>query len=182
MLVVQERRAEPLGQAAVQRLLADMAERRVTEVVPEPDRLDQILVEPQRAGDGARDLGHLERVREPRAVVVAGRGDEHLRLVLEPAERLAVDDPIAVALERRAQPAVGLGPWPLGGIGARCQRRELALLAGADALCESRGDGSGRMLVSGGNGLIAHAAILTEVMPPAAAGANAPARGARPSR
>ena len=37
--------AEPLGQAAVERVLADVAERRVAEVVPEPDRLDQVLVQ-----------------------------------------------------------------------------------------------------------------------------------------
>ena len=50
----------------------------------------------------------LERVREPRAVVVALGRDEHLRLVLEPPERLGVHDPVAVALERRAQRAVVL--------------------------------------------------------------------------
>ena len=45
VLVVQERGPEPLGQAAVERVLADVAERRVAEVVAEPDRLDQVLVE-----------------------------------------------------------------------------------------------------------------------------------------
>ena len=46
VLVVQKRGAEALAQAAVQRLLADVPERRVTEVVAEADRLDQVLVEP----------------------------------------------------------------------------------------------------------------------------------------
>ena len=114
VLVVQEPGAEPLGQAAVERLLADVPERRMAEVVAEPDRLDQVLVEPQRAGDGARHLGDLERVGQPGPVVVAARRDEHLGLVLEAAERLAVDDPVAVALKRRAQPAVGLGAEPPG--------------------------------------------------------------------
>ncbi len=49
---------------------------------------------------------HLQRVREPRAVVVAARRHEHLRLVRQAAERLAVHDPVAVALKRRAQRAV----------------------------------------------------------------------------
>ena len=92
---------------------------------PRPD-----LVEPQRPGDRARHLSDLERVREPRAVVIAARCDEYLRLVLEPSERLAVDDPVAVALKRRTQAAVGL---------ARCRRagyervacRKLGLLARA---------------------------------------------------
>ena len=72
--------------------------------------------------------GHLERVRQARPVVVALGRDEHLRLVLEPPERLAVDDPVAVALERRPQTAVLLGPARCGRVGARRQRREVALL------------------------------------------------------
>ena len=103
VLVVAEAAAEARAPGAVEHVLADVPERRVAEVVPEPDRLRQVLVEPQRARDRARDLRRLERVGEPRAVVVALRRDEHLRLVLEPAERLAVHDPVAVALERRAQ-------------------------------------------------------------------------------
>ena len=54
----------------------------------------------------ARDLRDLERVRQPRAVVVALGRDEDLRLVLEAPEGLAVHDPADVALQRRAQPAV----------------------------------------------------------------------------
>ena len=109
MLVVAELAAEALLQARIERRLADVPERRVAEVVPEPDRLDEVLVEPQRARHGARDLRDLERVGQPRAVVVALGRDEHLRLVLEPPERLAVHDPVAVALQRRAQRAVLLG-------------------------------------------------------------------------
>ena len=73
VLVVEERRAEALAQAAVQRLLADVPERRVAEVVAEPDRLDQVLVERQRPRHRARHLGDLERVGQPGPVVVAGR-------------------------------------------------------------------------------------------------------------
>ena len=61
--------------------------------------------------------GHLERVRHPRAEVVALGGDEDLRLALQAPERLRVHDAVAVALERRAQRAlVGLGPRPAGGV------------------------------------------------------------------
>ena len=59
-------------------------------------------LQPQHLGDAARDLRDLERVRQPRAVVIAGRREEDLGLVLQPPERLAVDDAIAIALERRA--------------------------------------------------------------------------------
>ena len=108
--------AEALAPGAVQHVLADVAERRVADVMAEPDRLRQVLVETQRARDRARDPGHLERVGQPRAVVVALRRDEHLGLVLEPPERLAVHDPVAVALERRPQAAVGLLALALRGV------------------------------------------------------------------
>ena len=124
VLVVAEPAAEALARAAVEHVLADVAERRVAEVVPEPDRLRQVLVEPQRPRHRARDLRRLQRVGQPRPVVVALRRHEHLRLVLEPPERLAVHDPVAIALERRAQRALLLRPRAVRRIGAGRERRE----------------------------------------------------------
>ena len=106
--VVLEAGAAALAQRRVERLLAGVAEGRMAEVVAEPDRLGQVLVEAERPGDRAGDPAGLQRVGEPGPVVVALGRDEDLRLVLEAAERLRVDDPVAVALERRAQRAVGL--------------------------------------------------------------------------
>ena len=57
VLVVAEAAPEALAPAAVEHVLADVPERRVPDVVPEPDRLGQVLVEPQRARDRARDPG-----------------------------------------------------------------------------------------------------------------------------
>ena len=71
MLVVLEAAPGALAEAAVQGLLAGVAEGRMAEVVAEPDRLGQVLVQPERARDGARDAGRLERVREARPIVVA---------------------------------------------------------------------------------------------------------------
>ena len=92
---------EAAGHQPVDDPLAGMAERRVAEIVAERDRFGQLLVQPQHLRDRARDLRHLERVRQPGPVVIAGRREEDLRLVLQPAERLAVDDAIAIALKRR---------------------------------------------------------------------------------
>ena len=55
LLVVAEAPAEALLQRLVERLLAGVAERRMAEVVAEPDRLGQVLVQPQRPGDDAGD-------------------------------------------------------------------------------------------------------------------------------
>jgi len=91
------------GHHAVQKALARVPERRVPEVVPQRDGLGQVLVEPQRPHDGARYLRDLQRVGKARAVVVAFRRYEHLRFVLEPAERFAMEYAVAVALEVGAQ-------------------------------------------------------------------------------
>ena len=101
---------EAAGHERAQHALAGVAERRVAQVVAERDRFGQLLVQAQHLGDRARDLRDFERVRQPRAVVVAGGREEHLRLVLQPAERLGVDDAIAIALERRADRVFRLGP------------------------------------------------------------------------
>ncbi len=110
LIVVRE--AAMLLHRRIERLLAGMAERRVAEIVRQRQRLGQILVEAERAGDAARDLRDLEAVRQARAVMVALVRDEDLRLVLQPAEGGRVDDAVAVALERRARRAFGLGMEP----------------------------------------------------------------------
>jgi hypothetical protein len=48
-----------------ERILPGVAERRVAEIVGERQRLCQILVETERATDGARDLRDLEAVGQP---------------------------------------------------------------------------------------------------------------------
>ena len=144
VLVVAEAGPEALAQARVQRRLADVAERRVAEVVAQPDRLGQVLVEAQRPRHGPRDLRDLERVGEPRAVVIALGRDEHLRLVLEAPERLGVDDPVAVALEGRAQRAVLLRTLADRRVGAGGQVGQVLVLPRPDPGLEFRGHG-GRM-------------------------------------
>ena len=48
VLVMAEAAVEALAQAVVEHVLADVPERRVAEIVAEPDRLGQVLVEAQR--------------------------------------------------------------------------------------------------------------------------------------
>ena len=85
--------------------LARVPERRVPDIVPERDRLRQILVQQQPARNRARDLCHLEAVRHACAVVVA-RDDVDLRLVLEPSERLGMENAVAIALKFRTEGAL----------------------------------------------------------------------------
>ena len=92
----------------VEHVLAGVAERRMPEVVRERDRFGEFLVEAERAR-GAGDLRGLQRVREPRAVVVALVIDENLGLVFEAAKRGGMNYAIAIALKRGAHRMIGLG-------------------------------------------------------------------------
>ena len=101
----------------VERFLAGMAERRMAEVVRQRDRLGKVLVEPQRPRHRAGNLRGLERMSQPRAIVIALVIDEDLGFVFEPAERGGMDYPIAVALKDGAHPMLGFGKpagrdWP----------------------------------------------------------------------
>ena len=82
-----------------------MSEGRMSQVVAQGDGLRQRLVEPQGLGDGPGDLGDLQRVGQARPVVIPLRGQEDLCLMLEPAECLAVQDPVSVPLVLRADGA-----------------------------------------------------------------------------
>ena len=112
----------------VQHAFAGVPEWRVPQIVAERDRLGELLVEPEHLGDAAGDLRHLERVRQARPIVIAGRREEDLRLVLQAPERLAVDDPVAVALEGRPDRILRLGPHAPAAVGAlgRLRRKDLA--------------------------------------------------------
>ena len=140
VLVVAEAAPEARLERAVERLLPRVPERRVPEVVAEADRLGEVLVQPQRPCDGARDAAGLDRVSEPRAVVVALGGDEDLRLVLQPAEALRVRDPVAVALERGPQAAGRLLARAVRRVGEGRQRGQPLGLLGADAGLEGSRD------------------------------------------
>src|SRR5206468_3864269 len=109
---------EAAGHQRVDDALAGVAERRVPQIVAERDGFRQLLVQPQDLRDRPRDLRYLERVREPRPIMVSGRREKHLRLVLQPAERLAMDDAIAVALKRWPDVVFDLGTKAPARIGA----------------------------------------------------------------
>src|SRR5439155_13811524 len=132
--VVAKVEIEPLAQTRVESLLADMTEGGMAHVVPEPDRLRQVLVQLQRPGHSPGDPGRLERVRHARAEVVAGGIDEHLGLALQAPERLRVENPVAVALEWRAHPTfVLLARAPARVIRTDGERGQPALLVLAHA-------------------------------------------------
>ena len=104
--------AAEAAQGLVERPLAGMAERRMAEIVRQRQRLGQVLVEAERAGERAGDLGDFQRMGQPGAVVVALVKDEHLRLVRQPAEGRRMDDAVAIAAKGVAGRARRLGKAP----------------------------------------------------------------------
>jgi len=87
------------GHERVQGAFAGVAEGGMAQVMGQADGFGQVLVDRQGAGDGAADLGDLQRMRQAGAVVVALIVDEDLGLVLQAAEGSGVQDAVAVALE-----------------------------------------------------------------------------------
>ena len=79
--------------------LAVMAEGRVAQVVAQGDGLDQVLVEAQKAADGAADLRDQLHMQDPVGDVVVGDHREDLGLVDIAGVGFGVEDPVAVHRE-----------------------------------------------------------------------------------
>ena len=106
--------------ALVQRILARVAERGVSQVVCQRDGLDQVFVQAQRPGDRSAQLCHFQRVGHTGAKQVSLVIQEYLSLVNQPPERRRMHDPVAVALE------LGAGRRRLFGAAASARERRIA--------------------------------------------------------
>ncbi len=130
------------GHVGAEGILAGVPARTVAAVVAQGDGFGEVDVEPAGLRDRRGDLRDLERVRETRPLMVV-REDKHLRLAGEAPEGAGVQDPVAVALEARAD-----------GIGLLRAR------------AASRGVGAGRALGEGGGlALFASPAVVPGVRP-----------------
>ena len=90
--------AEAFGQQVVQCAFPDVAVGRVAQVMPEGDGFGQVFVKTQGTGQRTGNLGHLERVGQPGAVMIPLGGKKHLRFEFQAPEGFAVDDPVPVTL------------------------------------------------------------------------------------
>jgi hypothetical protein len=116
--------AAELGEARIERTLAGVAKRRVAEIVAERRALGEVLVEANRAGERACNLGHFQSVGQPGAEMIPFVKHEDLGLVGETAERGGVDNAVAIASKRAACGAGGLRIEPAAAVTyIRCKRR-----------------------------------------------------------
>ena len=93
-------------QSLVQGPLAGMAKRRVPDIMHQRQRFGHVLVQLERAGDGARDLRHLHGVGKAAAKVIGVAVSKDLCLSGQPAKGPGMDYPGAITLERRS---IGMG-------------------------------------------------------------------------
>ena len=96
-------------EALIQCTFARVAERRVADVVDQRQRLREILVQPQRLGNAARDLHDFDGVGETAAEVIGSAAGEYLRLPCEAAKGACLHDTFAIALKRRTRRAFWRG-------------------------------------------------------------------------
>src|SRR5690349_16295519 len=109
--------AAVVSHAFVERILPGMAERRVSEIVCQRNRLDEIFVHAQIARDRTRDLRDFETMREPCAKQIALVIHEDLGLVLEPSESGRMNDAVAIPLKFCARARRGFVMAPAARLG-----------------------------------------------------------------
>jgi hypothetical protein len=139
MFVMPEPCAVVVSQQTIKHFLADVTERGVSKVVTKTDGLGQILVESEGSGHTSADLSDLKCVGQTGSIVIAERRDEHLRLVLQAAEGLAVNDPVPVPLKGSPKSTGEFRSLPILGIGTNCLRRKRHLLEISHSFLEAVG-------------------------------------------
>lgn len=76
-----------------------MAKGGVADIMGETQGLGQILIQPQRAGNGAANLGHFYAVGEPDPEMISIGCDKNLRLVPQSAKGNGMNNAVPVALK-----------------------------------------------------------------------------------
>ncbi len=92
----------------IQRVLSGMTEWCVAKVMSQRHRFGQLSIQSQCTRDGPCYLRHFDRMCQPRAVIITFVFDEDLCFVLQPPKGTGMDNPVAVALEARAERAFPL--------------------------------------------------------------------------
>ena len=84
----------------VEGMLACMAKRRMPQIMGQRHGVGTVLVGSQILGNASGYLRHLQRMGQPRSVVVPFVIGEYLGLVFQPSKCIGMDDSIAITLKR----------------------------------------------------------------------------------
>ena len=94
-----------MARKLLQHTLSGMAEGCMPQIVTQRNGFRQILIEGKATRYRSRNLRHLQRMREARAVVISLGRKKYLCFVFQSPERFAMNNPVAVALKSGAQRA-----------------------------------------------------------------------------
>src|SRR5579859_4028483 len=83
----------------IERFFSGVTEWRMSDVMHQCQSLDEIDIESELSGDGARNLRDLKSMRQAVSKVVGIAAGEDLRLCLKAAESARVNYAVAIALE-----------------------------------------------------------------------------------
>jgi len=78
---------------------AGMCERRMADIVGQSQDFRQVLLQPQRDRNGARELSDLNRMGQTVSEVIVEARTEHLGFVFQAPECTRVDDSVAISRE-----------------------------------------------------------------------------------
>jgi hypothetical protein len=101
-----------LAHKRIESLFSGMPERRMSNVVHQRQRFDQVNIHVQGRCQRTRNLRNLKGVRQAVAKMIGVPPRENLRLGLQTPESAGVDDAVAVTLEIVAVGMLGLGITP----------------------------------------------------------------------
>src|SRR5665811_2152052 len=140
LFVMAEARPTVPLQHGIQSALSKVPERRMTQIMTQRDRLREVLIQAQRSSHSARYPRNLQSMGQASAVMVTLWRNEDLRLVLQATKRLAVHNPIPIALERRADIAGPLRLHSSLGFSRPLRQRRKACLQALYRQSDSPGD------------------------------------------
>jgi hypothetical protein len=88
-----------LAHAGMKGLLPGMAKRGMPKIVGERHSLGEVFIEAEHSADAARDLRHLDTMRQAGSKQITFVVYEDLSLVFKPPKSRGVNDTVAVSLE-----------------------------------------------------------------------------------
>jgi hypothetical protein len=88
-----------LTHTGMKSLLPGMTKRGMSKIVGERNSLGKVFIEAEHPADAARDLRHLDTVRQAGSKQIAFVVDEDLSLVFKPPKGRGVDDTVTVSLK-----------------------------------------------------------------------------------
>ena len=90
---------------------SNMTKRRMSKIMSQSNRLNQILIQKQRSGNRPSNLRNFQRMCQSGSVMISARRQKNLRLMFHPTEWFGMQNPIPVSLKFCTQIAFFFLPY-----------------------------------------------------------------------